>query len=210
MNNRGNERAELDAFLKRLSVLDGFKFSSIVHKDKPDFRITMPDGKIIGVETTRFNCEEQVRAQKLHSSEFPHSWGNLTGLKNHRPRRPNDQIIKSVSKHPTDPTIRWVKTSETMLGWNDRVAAILKRKRLKYNQPGFEIFDENWLLIHQYPPSQIDVYTWFLARQCLKEIFSKPKNEERDFDTVTIHSGDYLFRWHKQGLSAWFKNKLVG
>jgi hypothetical protein len=208
VDNRANEYVELDALLKRLADLDGFKPDSKVHADKPDFRITVSN-RIIGVETTRLNYEEQVRAQEIHKSEFPQSWGNLTGLKDHQPRRSNEQIIKSVSKHPTDPTIRGKKSCEVILDWKHRVAEILKKKRFKYNQPGFEIFDENWLLIHHYPPAQIDVYTLSLAQQCLNEIFNKPKERNRDFDTIFIHSGDYLFRWQKQKLTVWLNTTLV-
>jgi hypothetical protein len=208
MDNRANEHVELDALLKRLADLDGFKPDSKVHADKPDFRITVPN-RIIGIETTRLNYEEQVRARKLHNSKFPQSWGNLTGLKDHQPRRSNAQIIKSVCKHPTDPTIPWAKTSEEISDWRDKVAAILKRKRLKYNQPEFKVFHENWLLIHHYPPSQIDVYTWPLAQQYLNEIFNKPRDVNRDFDTIFIHSGAYLFRWQKQKLNTWLNTMLV-
>ena len=95
-----------------------------------------------------------------------------------------------------------------MLDWKERVAEILKGKRLKYNQPGFGIFDENWLLIYHYPPAQIDAYTLSLAQQYLNEIFRQPKNVGRDFDTIFVLSGYYLFRWEKQELT-WFENKLV-
>ena len=209
MENRANECTELDSLLKCLADWNGFKPGLIVHDDKPDFRITMPD-RIIGVETTRLNCEEQVRAQKLHASKFPGSWGNLTGLKDNQLRRSSHEIIRSVRKHPTDPTIPWKKGSKAMLDWKDRVDAILKRKRLKYNEPEFKVFAENWLLIHQYPPSQIDAYTQSLAQQHLNEIFTKPEGVDHDFDTVFVHSGNYLFRWQKQMLSTWLNNKLVG
>jgi hypothetical protein len=208
MDDRINERAELDALLKRLFELDGIMPGLIVHDDKPDFRITMPN-RIIGVETTRLNYQEQFRAQKLHTSEFPRSWANLTGLKDHQPRRSNEKIIESVNRHPTDPSIASKKSCEVMSDWKDRVEAILERKRQKFNQSDYQIFDENWLLIHHGPPSQIDVYTQSLAQQHLNVIFNKPAKVNRDFDVIFIHSGGFLFRWRERKLSAWSNTTLM-
>jgi hypothetical protein len=209
MDIKVNERAELDALLKRLYDLFGFRPVSIAHEDKPDFRIAIHD-RIIGVETTRSNCEEQARAHKLQASVFPSSWANLTDLRDKQRRRSSEEIIASACKHPTDPTIPWKKVSEAMLDWAKSIGAILTRKRLKYNKPEFQTFDENWLLIHHYPPSQVDVFTQPLAQELLKEIFNSPEEVDRDFDAIFVHSDDYLFCWHEQELSVWLNKTRVG
>ena len=61
-----NERARLDALLKRLLQSDGFMPSSIDVSERPDFIITTADKKI-GVEVTLSAYEEHVRASVLQS-----------------------------------------------------------------------------------------------------------------------------------------------
>ena len=42
----------------------------------------------------------------------------------------------------------WKSVEAKMLDWKEEIATTLNSKRQKFNQTGYQIFDENWLLIH--------------------------------------------------------------
>jgi hypothetical protein len=89
---------------------------------------------------------------------------------------------------------RWKSADEVMMEWKQQIGEALNSKRQKLNKPGYQIFDENWLLIHNYRPLPNDDFTRQKAGQHLKELFSEASTRLRDFDIVFVHSGDFLFR----------------
>jgi hypothetical protein len=189
------EYADIDVFLKCLNKLDGLVPTSVVHTDKPDFIIKCAT-KTIGVEITRAVYQEVVRAGKLQFSDCPNSCIDLTSLKDHEPRRSNEEIFVTM----TNPSGSWRRVEDLMMDWRDKIANTLKSKRRQLNRADFLLFDKNWLLIHDYPPlpkrgSNLD---W--AERHLYNLFREPSDVPRDFDNVFIQSGPYLFRWDGQGL----------
>jgi hypothetical protein len=168
---------------------------SIVASEKPDFIITSA-GKKTGVEITRAVSQEFVRAQKLHAFKCPDSWINLTHLEDREKRRSNEEIFASI----TDCSSPWKKTEESTLEWKNKIAKALRLKRAKYNRPDYQVFDENWLLIHDDPPLPALDEMRDRAWRNLEALFLEPANVVRDFDTMFVHSGQYLFRWREQEL----------
>ena len=189
MENRQNEFAEPDALLKHLSARDGFKFRSIDHKDKPDFRITMPDGKTIGLEVTLAVEGEYIRAQKLQDTLYPREATIITNLRDRTPRRSNQELIHGMF----DPEQPWKGIDTEMIERWERIADKLKIKRTKF--PGFQKFDENWLLIRDPLPNAYGAIERRFACQHAAKMFSQPFKNEADFDAVFIISGQYIFRW---------------
>jgi hypothetical protein len=89
----------------------------------------------------------------------------------------------------------WKSAEAGMLEWKQKIATTLNSKRRKLNQPGCQIFDENWLLVHNYRPLPNDEFTRQRAGWHLNALFQEVSDDIRDFDTVFVHSGDFLFRW---------------
>jgi hypothetical protein len=194
--NKSHERKCLDGLLAQLSELSGYAPGSIASSEKPDFIIDNAGTKI-GVEVTLAVSQERIRATKLHAVEFRSSWLGTTHLKDRNPRRSNDELRKSMGHIGNlSLTTPWKKVSDAMLEWRQRIANALKRKRMSYNHPDYQIFDQNWLLIHDYQ----EWITEDLAIAHLAQIFGQVSGVERDFETVFIQSGEYLFRWHQQTL----------
>lgn len=189
-----NERADLDMLLKLLLELDGFSPDSIVHADKPDFRISMQDW-IIGLETTRSDPEEYFRALSIQASKYPHLCINTTHFKNRPSRRTNKALEKSMGYNAL--LQPWRPVEAGMLEWTQKIDTALNSKRHKFNRLGYQMFDENWLLIHDHSPLPNDEFTQKRAGQHLTRLFRAAPDVARDFDTVFVHSGDYLFRWRK-------------
>ena len=166
--------------------------NSIVASEKPDFIITSA-GKKTGIEITRAVSQEYVRAQKLHVSECLSSWIDLTHLKDGETRRSKKEILASIMNLSS----QWKRTEKSTLEWKDKIAKALKSKRKKYNQSDYQIFDENWLLIRDDPPLPALDLMEGRARRNLQALFLESSGVARDFDIVFVHSGQYLFRWHK-------------
>ncbi|HEX3988016.1 MAG TPA: hypothetical protein VHZ30_01215, partial [Verrucomicrobiae bacterium] len=72
-------------------------------------------------------------------------------------------------------------------------------KRNKLNQPDFQKYDENWLLIHDIFQPTIDARNELRAQLGLNDLFRRLPALPVDFDAIFIHSRDLLFRW-KDGL----------
>jgi hypothetical protein len=204
MDKKSIERVDLNALLSCLARLDKFQPSSIDHKDKPDFIISNA-GKNIGVETTRAVSQEMVRARKLHFSECPNLWIDVTHLKDRELRRSNKELLASM----TNPLPQWKKSKESALEWKNKIAKVLRSKRKKYNRIDFQKFDKNWLLITDDPPLPASDLWKARAERHLNALFREPIGVAYDFDTVFVCSGQFLFRWRNQELHL-ADTKLVG
>jgi hypothetical protein len=159
---------------------------------KPDFIIAMPD-RSIGVETTRSEPEEYFRARNIQATEYSSRWMNTTHFSSRSSRRTNEELVKSMGCNAL--LQRWKSADEVMLEWKRQIDTALKSKRQKFNRSGYQIFGENWLLIHNYRPLPDDDFTQQKAELHLNELFGEPSNHARDFDVVFVHSGNFLFRW---------------
>lgn len=194
-SDRTIERIDLDVLLRCLNALDGLEVTSITKSERPDFIVIRGDKKL-GIEHTRAVYQEVVRAEKLHLSECPDLTIDVTDLKERQgQRRANEELLGSM----TSQSGSWVKVEEARLDWQNKMAACLRSKRKKLNQLGYQMFNENWLLIHDFPPLPNWAGTQNWAGQHLKAVFSEMAGVSKNFDTVFIQSGRYLFRSNEYG-----------
>jgi hypothetical protein len=199
MSQKARERAALDALLKHLRVPDAAVPELITESERPDFVIRV-NGETIGVEVTTSAYEEYIRAMELHAAEYPERWINTTNFKNRSPRRTNDQLSKSMGYNAL--LQPWKSVKSARLDWTLKIEARLDSKRRKFNQPDFRVFEKNWLLIHDYPPLPTDDHVRSQVEEHLSHLFRKQSALARDFDTVFIHSGNYLYCWDRELLYA--------
>jgi len=190
------ERQDLDLLLSRLSRLEDQVPTAITESERPDFIVAFGSATV-GIETTRTVHQECVRALKMQASVHPNQWVNLTHLVDGRPRRKNSELARSMSStailQPAKPV------EEARRDWGRKVSVALTSKRQKLGQSGYQLFGENWLLIHDFPP--LPVYSFDSAEcralcQHLNQILLQ-RSLGRDFDKIFIHSGDWLFRWSR-------------
>ncbi len=186
---------DLDVFLRYLDRLDNFVPASISFSEKPDFIITK-SGRKIGIEHTRWVYQEWVRANKLHAAECPELSIQLTNLKDGKSRRTNEQLLESMTSFEAS----WKNSEYCHLDWKNKIAATLESKRKKFIQTDYQLFDENWLLIHDVPSLPNNLYTKEWSSRYLNNLFLETLSVSRDFDSVYVHSGNYLFRWYQKGL----------
>ena len=185
------ERQDLDAFLSRLSRIEDQMPNAILESERPDFIVTF-GRESIGIETTRTVHQECVRALKLQASTHPCQWVNLTNLVGGQSRRTNCQLERSFGAAAL--LQPWKTVEESMQDWKLKVSVALNSKRQKLGRPSYQIFGENWLLIHDFPPLPVDWHTRELVFQHLTDIFAQQPKSTRDFEKIFIHSGDWLFR----------------
>lgn len=192
------ERADLQLFIDRLKVIDRISPDAIVADERPDFVLTI-DCRCVGLETTRSVYQEYVRGEKIHAERGPFM-ANTTHLRDTALRRSNDEIHASLSSI----TSRWKPQEEYLTDWIEKIERRLCAKRQNYNQPGFQIFAENWLLIHDSPGLSRDEPTRDGAIQRLQHLLAQPSNVQRDFDVIFVQSDRHWFRWRRPQLCYHF------
>jgi len=194
------ESHQLQSLLKRITNLGYDQPSAIAEHERPDFVLTL-SGQRIGIETTASVYQEYVRASKLHSHQCPNQCIVTTNLQDGDQRRSNDELISEMLNLNSE----WKDSEQDMRDWRDKVASTLERKRTKLGHPEFQLFDQNWLLIHDEPGLANDTFTYDRACRHAADLFATPLTDARDFDTVFLLSNRYLFRWHQQKLTLHYE-----
>lgn len=190
------ESRHLDILLKRITRLGYDIPSDITESERPDFVITLA-GQRIGIEVTVSMYQEYARALKLHYECCPNVCIVTTNLQDLDTRRSNDELLSDMLNLNSN----WKDSEQDMHHWRDKIASTLERKRAKLAKPGFQLFDQNWLLIHDEPGLANDTFTHDRACRHVEALFSVPYAGTRDFDTVFLFSDRYLFRWHQQQIT---------
>ena len=198
------ESHQLESLIKRITKLGYEQPSDVKEHERPDFVLTI-SGRRIGVEVTAAVYQEHVRAQKLHIQRCPTECVNTTNLQDRDPRRSNDELMSEMLK----PNGTFKDSEQDMCDWRDKVATALERKRAKLGHPDFQLFHQNWLLIHDEPGLANDRFTCDRAWQHAAALFSVPFVGARDFDTTFLLSNRYLFHWHQQVLSLHYEPSKV-
>jgi hypothetical protein len=196
------ERFHVDALLKRLTKLGYSHPDSIEFSERPDF-ILQISGERIGLEATRAVFQEYVRGAILHDTECPNAWVVTTNLMDGPKRRSNDEVVADMLNICSD----WKDSEQDMKDWREKISRSLNAKREKLNQPGFQRFPKNWLLIYDEPGLESDTFTCDRACRHLAGIFSARPQIPRDYDTVFLLSHRYLFRFHDGKLSLNYQAK---
>lgn len=195
------ESHQLEDLLERITALGYEMPSDITTSERPDFIVTIAQ-KRIGIETTASVYQEYVRGSKLHFEQCSNSCIVTTHLQDREQRRSNDELLGDMlNLHSA-----WKDSEQAMCDWRDKIASRLDSKRSKLSKPGFQHFDQNWLLIHDEPGLANDAFTHDRACRHLAALFAAPFTGARDFDTVFLLSDRYLFRWHEQQLSLNYSN----
>lgn len=195
------ERFQLDTLLARITRLGYVAPTSISDFERPDFVLEL-GGRKIGLEATFAVYQEYVRGQKLHRRMCPDQCIATSDLRDGDRRRSNDEIVHDMLTVDGP----WIDCEEEMAAWRDKIADSLESKRGKLNETDFHLFDENWLLIYDDPPLAEDAFTYDRACRHLAGLFSAPATTSRDFDTVFIHSGRYLFRFNRSRLTLSYQH----
>jgi hypothetical protein len=190
--NKRIEAYQLEILLTRITTLGYSVPSGVTESERPDFFVTI-DGHRIGIETTESVYQEYVRGSKLQSKPYR----DMTHLQDRDRRRPNDELLFDMLNLNSE----WKDSEQVMRDWRDKVASTLERKRAKLAKPGFQLFDQNWLLICDMPGLADDMFTYDRACCHAAAIFEAPFAGSPDFDTVFVLSGRYLFRWDQQKLT---------
>lgn len=195
------ERLQIKALFERITQLGYDSPTAIQDSERPDFILKIGD-KTVGLETTFAVYQEYVRAERLHHTVCPKACIDVTTLKDRERRRSNDEILSDIR------TIGgpWQDEEDYMIDWRVKVAQSLQAKRMRLNQPGFQLFDENWLLIQDEPGLADDVdFTNERARRHLAIVFCGPTTTTSEFDTVFVSSRRHLFRWSGNRLTLNYK-----
>jgi hypothetical protein len=190
------ELHQLNSLLKRIAKLGYDLPSDISENERPDFVVTI-SGQRIGIETTASVYQEHVRASKLHLELCPNQCIVTTHLQDRDQRRSNDMLLTDMLNLNSE----WKDAEQEMRDWHDKIASTLKSKRANLAKPGFQLFDQNWLLIHDEPGLANDTFTYDRACHHTAALFSAPFAGARDFDAVFLLSDRYLFRWHQKNLT---------
>ena len=146
------ERWTMYRFLATHGDLSEFVYPlTVVHKDRPDFRIEM-HGRKIGVEVTSAMPEEYARALALRDKHYPNSpmepdyfrWGS--------PKRTNRAILRILMESQSRLSgPGWVGDSVER-EWAVAICAAFQSKTKVLNAKGFKRYQWNGLLVHDNVP----------------------------------------------------------
>lgn len=166
--------------------------------ESPDFILRFGEERV-GLEVTRSVWQEYVRGSKLHDSLYPAEWVITTNLMDGSKRRSNDEITAEMLNSGEDTP--WKSCEQEMTDWGDKIARSLSAKRVRLNQPTFQKYSKNWLLIYDQPGLPNDTLTYEQAPRYLTGLFAAPPKHHLDFDSIFLLSRRYLFRWRENKLS---------
>jgi hypothetical protein len=187
MADRSTERTILDELLRRLPKLGYPTPVSIEDSERPDFILTVPDGQI-GIEVTRATHQEQIRMQKLKETRLSDRCVSVLPQPDGSQRRSDEELTNAMQWLISE----WKDAATEFNEWGEKVIASLVSKRDRLNQPGFQVFDRNWLLLFNEPGLRTNTdFNW--ATKFLRRVFARPSTNERDFDRVFVLSNHFLF-----------------
>ena len=195
--NKAIEAADARHLVNRLSQM-GYAFDSIKASEKPDFILTA-NGRQVGLEVTRSVNEDTMRALKLQREKFPFCGICFPNRIRQGPQLNKEDLAKSLlSLVPKAPP-----AVSPLLEWQRRINKTLIAKRNKLNQPDYQNFDEDWLLIYDIlPPILERIHD--SPERLLLQMFEQTPKPSKDFDVVFVNSRDFLFRW-SGGALDWVK-----
>jgi hypothetical protein len=173
-----------------LSVMDPSEFGGIPlrveHRDCPDFVIAAGNRRI-GLEITDFADEELHRAERLRQRYLPNQLVSVTSLRDRRPKRPSNELKTELGDTLQG---KWENAHDIIRHRLDKIVASVRRKRLRFQEPSFEKFEENWLLTANTNPR----FGWRIAddiEDALRvELTHFPKVMGNEFQRIYIFHGE--------------------
>lgn len=146
------EMRQAQQLLHVLEETDGLELPvCIEHRDKPDF-ILSTRSRRIGLETSTFRDEEVRHAEHLAYTRFanafiPNAFTTNKALHDARGRPSTKEIL--------DTMFNWEALGEDVIESAEHIArkifGAIRLKRQKFHSPDFAKFNENWLLLSDYP-----------------------------------------------------------
>lgn len=187
------ESYSIVSFLKNFIDSQLFHFPiRVIHRDKPDFYIEIPNKKI-GVEFTESIPQQLAYATALLEEHFPNGQLEPEFFGWDAPERSKDEILEILAK-----------SKERLIGegsfgdsveeqWLLGIYGCILNKTKKLNNSNFTKFEQNWLLIYD---NQLKAflnkdYVSNKIKSILDEYWTDSK--EIKFSRIFIESGDYFF-----------------
>ena len=194
MPNPQEEKAAALALFGRLNITP----EHLVIADRPDVRFRH-DHKQIGLEITMADPEEYRRVHALRHElgvTFP------SGLHDeHGRRRTTTELREDIS----NPNVQWQPVDQALARWARCIRRAYENKLAKLRRPGFERFDEDWLLIAGTTGPDNSTPNLEFAPRFLALELSHAATDEPQFHKVYIHFDAFLFRYQEGQLSFNFQ-----
>jgi len=187
---------------------------TLTRRDKPDYHLHTSDGSI-GIEITEAVPESYARAIAIANCEFPDLPILSRALLNLSDDATNAQIreaiedCKALLDEPDDATNARIREpitdSRSNRGWPGGsiedywfqfMLRRLEVKRATASQPGFKLFDENWLLIYDNLPLPPIDFRSAAARLAAPEVSLSP------FSQLLVLKSMHLFVIRSSGLAV--------
>ena len=192
------EACQLRQLLNALEDKDGLEFPVCVeHRDQPDFVLTTR-ASTIGLEVTSFTDEEVRRADHLVVTHFPNAFipnafTTNKAFQEIRRSPSNEEIIDTMFNWET-PGEDVIETAEHL--WQ-RIVASVQIKQQKFHSATFDKFDENWLMLSDYPNPFSDRITDDILSRHLGSASKQRHVFGPEFDRIYILYGRRRFTLRK-------------
>lgn len=187
------ERYSLVSFLQNFLDDKYFNFPlKIIHRDRPDFLIETSMNNI-GIEFTESIPKQLARAQALLEIYFPN--GHLEPeyfLWDARDRSKNE-IIKILNKSQQHFIGQGFVGKSIEENWLKGMTGCIRNKTVKLNNPDFEKFDKNWLLVYDNQTKAFLDKEYVLNKIIFLLSDYWKDNQDTLFEKIFIESGNYFF-----------------
>ena len=172
----------------------------LVHRDKPDFLLCYNEREV-GIEFKETVSQEMAETRALAKHMGEKVTFSMGHFKKGTPKRTTSERREIIQNQPvTDGSA----DDEDEREWAEWMMDVVRKKTKTFNKPGFEKFDENWLLIYDNLPVQLtvseDINTamGYLAVELNSYWLKKKRYNDILIETggllVEIHSG----KWNQQ------------
>jgi len=185
--NRAREKAFADELFRRFQI----EPQDWTESERPDCHFRLGDTSV-GMEITESTPAEkywgQDIANKIGSGDpFMPVFYSTSHLRDRGRQRSRDELFQDMFNNPEH-----VNMAEARQWWCEDVRKAWAKKREKLNEPDYQRFDKNWLLIWDNEGLSDDWSTLTNIQQEVKrtKFFTQGMLE---FDHVYVLSGDYNF-----------------
>ncbi len=198
MPNAHEERALAQNLFRRLHL----EPEDLVLRDRPDASFRW-DGRSIGLEITRADAEEYRRVEQI-----PNETNCLFPINLHD-ERPARRSTSELQAEVLNPGGAWQDVDLLIDRWARAVQRAYTTKLEKLSRPGFQHFDEDWLLIAGFTgpgDTEIDLS---LANDALARELSSVAQTPPVFHKVYVHFERYLYEFDGRSLRFNYYDQAV-
>lgn len=163
----------------------GIEPLNVLSGERPDLRFEF-GSKRVGMEITECTPEEYYRGSKIANGLGGPIVYSISHLGEPESRRKNPELFHDMFNRPD-----YVDMNVARREWCDRLQRRIVGKREKL--PGFEQFDENWLLVWDNIGLSDDASTLLEIQPDMLATPFGAAAGETDFHHIYVLSGDYTF-----------------